>query len=242
MPEHSKEPVSGLSESIQFGSVNIAYYLTFSDRKTLGITVTPDATVWVKAPLGTSMERIEETVRRKAPWILKQQGFFLAFQPRITERRFVSGETHLYLGKQYRLMVQQGKEVSVKLKGAFIVVTTDDKRHVAALLRQWYVTRAKAKFEEIAKPLIERFHMYKVEPTALVLRDMPTRWGSCTAKGKIILNPELIKAPKACIEYVIIHELCHLVHHDHTRKFFELQTREMKDWEKWKAKLEMLLA
>ena len=196
----------------------------------------------MKAPLGTSMERIEETVKKKAPWILKQQGFFLAFQPRTTERRYVSGETHLYLGKQYRLQVRTGGIASVKLKGAFIVVTTDDQQNAAALLRKWYAARAKAKFEEIAKPLIERFNLYKVKPTALVLRDMPTRWGSCTAKGKIILNPELIKAPKACIEYVIVHELCHLIHHDHTRKFFELQTREMKDWEKWKAKLEILLA
>jgi len=65
---------------------------------------------------------------------------------------------------------------------------------------------------------------------------------SCTPKGKIILNPELIKAPKGCIEYVIIHELCHLIHHDHTQKFIDLQSKEMKDWEKWKMKLEKLLA
>ena len=74
------------------------------------------------------------------------------------------------------------------------------------------------------------------------IREMPTRWGSCTAKGKIILNPELIKAPKVCIEYVIIHELCHLIYHDHTQKFLDLQTTEMPDWEKWKLKLEKLLA
>lgn len=71
---------------------------------------------------------------------------------------------------------------------------------------------------------------------------MPARWGSCTAKGKIILNPELIKAPKVCIEYVIIHELCHLIYHDHTQKFLDLQSTEMPDWEEWKLKLEKLLA
>jgi len=70
---------------------------------------------------------------------------------------------------------------------------------------------------------------------------MRTRWGSCTPKGKIILNPELIKAPKACIEYVIVHELCHLVHKNHSQKFFDLQKKEMPDWEKWKNKLERLL-
>jgi len=71
---------------------------------------------------------------------------------------------------------------------------------------------------------------------------MKFRWGSCSTSGRILLNPELIKAPKACIEYVIIHELCHLVHRDHTKAFFNLQTREMPDWEKWKEKLELLLA
>ncbi|WP_353849848.1 M48 family metallopeptidase [Hydrotalea sp.] len=92
----------------------------------------------------------------------------------------------------------------------------------------------------------DTIHDFATRPHAIfstiVLRDMPTRWGSCTPKGKIILNPELIKAPKGCIEYVIIHELCHLIHHDHTQKFIDLQTKEMKDWEKWKMKLEKLLA
>ena len=101
---------------------------------------------------------------------------------------------------------------------------------------------AKSKFQTIAQPLIYNFKKHKVEPSSIVFRNMPTRWGSCTPKGKIILNPELIKAPKGCIEYVIIHELCHLVHHDHTQKFIDLQTKEMPDWEKWKLKLEKLLA
>jgi len=109
-------------------------------------------------------------------------------------------------------------------------------------LHDWYLEHARAKFQAIATPLIEKFKKYKIEPSSIVLRDMPTRWGSCTPNGKIILNPELIKAPKPCIEYVIIHELCHLIHHNHTQKFLDLQTREMNDWEKWKMKLEKLLA
>jgi len=71
---------------------------------------------------------------------------------------------------------------------------------------------------------------------------MKLRWGSCSANGNIILNPELIKAPKACIEYVIIHELCHLLHRNHTKAFFALQSRVMPDWEKWKNKLENFMA
>lgn len=110
------------------------------------------------------------------------------------------------------------------------------------MAKQWYRKKAKIKFAEIAEPLIQKFKKYNIEITGLYIQDMPTRWGSCTPKGKIILNPELMKAPKPCIEYVIIHELCHLVYHDHTKKFIDLQTKEMPDWKKWKNKLKRLLA
>ncbi len=231
-----------MKTAIQFGSRTIDFRLEYSDRRTLGITVTPEMEVLVKAPLDTPMEIVKEKIRKKAPWILKQQSFFLSFQPKTPQRKYVSGETHLYLGRQYRLKIQIGIVESVKLKGKFIEVTVNEKSRVKRILNDWYLELARIKFHLIAAPLINKFTKYKVEPTSIVLRNMPTRWGSCTPKGKIILNPELIKAPKGCIEYVIIHELCHLVHHNHTQRFIDLQTMEMKDWEKWKMKLETLLA
>ena len=229
-------------EAIEFGSKTIYFHLEYSDRKSLGITVTPEMEVLVKAPVDTSVEIVKEKIRKKAPWIIKQQSFFLSFQPKTPLRKYVSGETHLYLGKQYRLQIHIGNEESVKLKGKFIEVTASEKSRTKDLLNSWYLQHARIKFHAIAQPLIDKFKKYEVVPSSIVLREMPTRWGSCTPKGKIILNPELIKAPKACIEYVIIHELCHLIHHDHTQKFIDLQTKEMKDWEKWKMKLEKLLA
>ena len=231
-----------MKEAIQFGSKQIDFQLEFSSRKSLGITVTPDLEVLVKAPIDTPIEKVKEMIRKKAPWIIRQQSFFLVFHPKMTERKYVGGETHLYLGRQYRLKIIMEGVKSVKLKGKFIEVTTLDKARVKQLVSDWYLQNAKKKLHAIAQELIEKFKKYNVEPTSIVLREMPTRWGSCTSKGKIILNPELIKAPKGCIEYVIIHELCHLVHHDHTQKFLDLQTREMPYWEKWKMKLEKLLA
>jgi predicted metal-dependent hydrolase len=231
-----------MNETIQYGSKTIDFRLEYSARKSLGITVTPEMEVLVKAPTDTTMERVKEKIRKKAPWIIKQQSFFLSFQPKTPQRKYISGETHLYLGRQYRLLIHIDEEESVKLKGKFIEVTVNEKARAKILLNNWYLQNAQIKFQMIAAPLIDRFKKYKVEPSCIVLRDMPTRWGSCTPNGKIILNPELIKAPKGCIEYVIIHELCHLIHHDHTQKFIDLQTKEMKDWEKWKVKLEKLLA
>jgi len=231
-----------MNYSIQFGSKKINFQVIYSDRKTLGITVNPDLNVLVKAPIDSSIDKIKEKIIKKAPWIIKQQGFFLTFHPKIPARRYIGGETHLYLGRQYLLKVELSKVESVKLKGKFIEVKAIDKSRVKELVKQWYLVHAKSKINELAKPLIEQFKKYNIELKSIVFREMPTRWGSCTPKGKIILNPELIKAPRGCIEYVIIHELCHLIHHYHTQKFIDLQTKEMPDWEKWKAKLENLLA
>ena len=231
-----------MTSAIQFGSKQINFQLEYSSRKSLGITVKPDLSVLVKAPVDTSLEKVKEKLRKKAPWIIRQQSFFLYFHPKTPARKYISGETHLYLGRQYRLKIVQTKIESVKLKGKFIEVATTDKLRVKQLVGEWYLRNAKTKFKTIAQPLINKFKKHNIEPSSIVLREMPTRWGSCTPRGKIILNPELIKAPKGCIEYVIIHELCHLVHHDHTQKFIELQTKEMHDWEKWKMKLEKLLA
>jgi len=231
-----------MTDCIQFGKRQIQYTLEYTQRKTLGITVTPEMEVLVKAPAHASPEEVKERVRKKALWIIKQQSYFLTFQPRTPERKFVSGETHLYLGRQYQLKIIQGSAEIVTIRGPHIEVITPDKRKARKLLTSWYLERARQKFHEIAQPLITRFRKYNVFPSAIVLRNMSRRWGSCTPGGKIILNPELIKAPRACIEYVITHELCHLVHRDHTKQFFDLQTKEMEHWEKWKMVLEKLLA
>ena len=106
-------------DSIEFGSKTIAFRLTFTGRKSLGITITPNMEVMVKAPQNVSIERIKEKVKKKAPWIIKQQGYFLSFLPRIPEKKYISGESHLYLGRQYRLKVIKAKSNSVHNRGRF---------------------------------------------------------------------------------------------------------------------------
>jgi predicted metal-dependent hydrolase len=231
-----------MTSNILFGSKQIEFRLEYSNRKSLGITVMPDLEVLVKAPTNATLDKVKAKIRKKAGWIIKQQSFFLSFHPKTPPRKYLSGETHLYLGRQYRLKVVSAKGNSVKYKGRYIEVSTKNKSKTKELVKQWYRQRAKEKFVEIAEPLILRFKKYGVEPSGVYLQEMKQRWGSCTPKGKIILNTELVKAPKGCIEYVITHELCHLVYHDHTQRFIDLQTKEMPDWEKWKMRLELLLA
>jgi len=224
--------------SFNFGSRTIAYSILFSQRKTLGITVNPNMEIIVKAPENSSLELIESKVRKRAAWIIKQQNYFLTFHPMPKDKKYVTGESHYYLGKQYRIEVIAGKKNDVSYKGRYIQIISNGKSSVEKLLNQWYKAKAKEKFQEIANPLIDKFKKYGVEPSGIFIQNMKTRWGSCTPKGKIILNPELIKSPKGCIEYVIIHELCHLVHHGHNQKFFDLQAKECPLWERWKKKLE----
>lgn len=224
--------------SIDFGSKKIKYTLLYTKRKTLGITVKPDMEIVVKAPENSDMELVEAKVKKRAPWIIKQQNYFLTFHPKPNEKKYVSGESHYYLGKQYRIEVLEDKKNEVNYKGRYIQVKTKNKSNVKKLLNDWYRVKSKEKFKAIAAPLIEKFKKYDVAPTGLYIQDMKTRWGSCTPQGKIILNPELIKTPKGCIEYVIIHELCHLVHLSHNQKFFDLQAKECPLWERWKTKLE----
>lgn len=227
---------------IQFGSKEIVFDLKYQERKSLGITVHPDRSVTVKAPVDAAMDKILSKVRKRAPWILKQQSYFLSFEPLTPPRQYISGETHLYLGRQYRLKIYESPEETVKLKRGFLEVYTRDKSKAKPLVLDWYKRRAEIKFPEIAEKWIERFKKYDVEPSAFVIKWMEKRWGSCTPKGKIILNVELMRAPRGCIEYVIVHELCHLVHHNHSTAFFELQAKEMPGWRRWKERLERVLA
>lgn len=226
---------------IDYGLSEIVYTIQFSNRKTLTIAVSPDGEVIAKAPYAADREVIRAKVHKRAAWILKQQNYFKSFGERMPERKYISGESHLYLGRQYILRVTEGKPDSVKYKGRYFEIVCSSKANAKELMKRWYRDHAKTKFTKIAEPIIGRFKRYNVEPSSLYIQEMNNRWGSCTNSRKIILNTELIKAPRPCIEYVITHELCHLVHREHNKQFFELLHNEMPDWEKWKNKLEQIL-
>ena len=228
-------------DSMMFGSTALDYAVTYAPRKTLGISVRPDCSVEVKAPVGATMEEIRLHVRRRAAWIYRQQCYFRSFGIHTPARKYVSGESHLYLGRQYMLRVVQGGRDEVHYRGNILEVDCRQKDDVQALMCAWYRRRADIKLHEFAVPLVERFRRYGVEPAGIVLKEMSTRWGSCTPSGRIFLNPRLICAPRICIEYVITHELCHLVHKNHTKAFYELLKHEMPRWEEWKMKLERIM-
>ena len=228
-------------DSILYGSTLIEFNIDFVERKTLGIKVLPDGTVSLKAPINATLDDIRNKVHHRAAWILRQKRYFESFGTPTTERQYISGESHLYLGRQYMLKIKEGKSNAVHYQNNILEVVCQNKKEAAKVLQLWYLERAQIKFPEYAKPIIEQFAAYGVQPKSVGIRKMEKRWGYCTKDGDIYLNPRLICAPRCCIEYVITHELCHLVHRNHTKEFYALLSKEMPHWEKWKTKLERIM-
>jgi predicted metal-dependent hydrolase len=229
---------------VRFGTRRIEFRLKRSGRRTLGITVRPDTSVVVTAPVAAGVDSVKGRVRKRAVWILRQQEYFSRFLPKLPARRYISGETHRYLGRQYRLRVTEGPGETAKLRGKFIEVETArkaDRGRVRALVEQWYEARARERFKASLADCLCRFHGGVGAPQ-LRLRRMPKRWGSWTRRGAIYLNPELVLAPASCIDYVVTHELCHLAHAAHGPKFYALLKQVMPDWEERKDRLERVAA
>jgi predicted metal-dependent hydrolase len=228
-------------DHIQYGATIIDYVIEFAQRKTLSICVNPDSSVCLRAPIDATLEQIQQKVHKRASWILKQKRFFESFGTSTTKRQYISGESHLYLGRQYMLRVKESNVNAVHYQNNIIEIECRHKKDAGILLQTWYRQRANVKFQEYAQPIIEQFSIYGVKPQSLSIKKMDKRWGYCTIDGHITLNPRLICAPRCCIEYVITHELCHLIYRSHNKEFYALLTKEMPHWEKWKNKLERIL-
>jgi predicted metal-dependent hydrolase len=227
-------------QTIQYGRRRIEYELNYSARKTLAIDVNPDLSVVVTAPKKTDDEAVEQKMLKRAAWIIQQQRFFENYLPPIPPRRYVSGESHRYLGRQYRLRVHEGQEEVVKMaRGQINVYLTDTqkKNRIKPLVKAWFRNRAEVVFQELFEAMVAKSERHGISADAFQIRKMKNRWGSCTKEGRILLNPELIIAPKMCIEYVIVHELCHLKEHNHGPKFYRLLNALMPDWEKRRERL-----
>ena len=205
--------------------------------KNITLKVKPSGEVSITAPRHTSSEHIEHILNKRVKWIKKKQEFFASFQ--VNEKEYVSGEDFKYLGRSYRLKVIESKKESVKLQRGYLeiyVKSKNDLKRKQKLIYEWYYEKALLHFFNI---LQEFNKVVKQEIKDIKIRQMKTRWGSCNAhKSYINLNIELIKKPRHCIEYVIFHELVHLVHPNHSKEFYNYLALYMPDWEERKRRLE----
>lgn len=228
------------SDAITWGTVEISYLYSFSYRQTLGITVHPDLSVTVKAPSGTSPDRVRQFVRKRASWIEKTRRDFEQYLPKQPPRRYISGETHRYLGRQYRLKVEQTEEDSIRCLRGYLMVTTRAEpasERVKELLESWYRAHARRVFGEQLAVCHKRVAKHGVPLPTLTIRRMARRWGSFSSARRITLNLLLILVPKECIDYVILHELCHFKVKHHGPRFWRLMEAVLPDYDDRRKKL-----
>ena len=208
---------------------------------TLRIKVHPDLTVQMVVPEGTSDVDLEKALHQKTRWIWQKLRDFRAVQEHATPRVYVSGESHFYLGRRHLLKVQHQPDApeTVRMLRGRLEVSVQERNtlRIQKVLELWYFARAQDVFRTRLDALLPTTLWVSTSP-ALKLQVMQTQWGNCSPGGTITLNPHLVKAPRDCIDYVILHELCPLKEHNHGPAFWSLLERVMPDWERRKVRLD----
>lgn len=233
------------SLSFRYGDELIAFERVNRSQATskVLIKVLPDCRVVVAAPAGVSDDAVLTAAKKRSRWIHEQIRYFRNQLEHITPRQYISGESHYYLGKQYMLKVilapEQAQRVKLLRGKLEVSIWNKEPSKVKELLSDWYLLRAKEAFSRRLDALLEQALWVTDRPPIRTLT-MKTQWGSCSPSGRITLNPHLVKAPRECIDYVILHELCHIAEHNHSDRFYRLMNQVMPRWEKTKDRLDGL--
>lgn len=233
------------AQVLQYGDQRIPYQVMFCTQKIgkLSIHVLPTGVVCVEAPQGTPLGAVKQAVTRRARWISGHLRAAGAHRGHLSRREYVSGESHLYLGRRYLLKVRQSdfEDPSVVLyQGRFRVMTPEHNPDlIGAMMAEWYRQRARVVFAERMASASSRLPWLGELPRWKLLA-MKRQWGSCSPTGIVSLNPHLIKASPLCIDYVLLHELCHIRFHNHSDDFYRLLTQYMPNWQSVKKRLDGL--
>jgi predicted metal-dependent hydrolase len=229
---------------IRWGTRETAAELRRTQQRLLRIEVGPTGAVVVFAPSGEDVTKIGSRVSLKGAWIFRSIDRVSNRPSRTPMRRFVSGETHLFLGKQYKLAIEQSEEPQIRIEGSRLALFTprgDDPAQCRSLMKEFYAVAARSVFGDRLDAMIPPFSRKGLEKPPLIVRQMSKRWGSYTPKGRIILNVDLVRASPMLIDYVICHELAHAFHSHHGKQWSSLLSTVMPDWEYRKARLETFL-
>ena len=195
-----------------------ALRIIYSQRKTVSLAVERDASVVVRAPQGTPEEKIHRAVAAKKLWLYQKVNHAQKYPLTKSRKEFASGETILYLGRNYRLQVSN-EDISGIVFNSCFVISRKHQSRAARLFRQWYLERARERLprraEYFANAIGVRFNR-------VLVSDLKVSWGSCTPKSNLNFNWRIMKAPAAVIDYIIVHELAHLLEPNHTSRFWRL--------------------
>ncbi|HRY83772.1 MAG TPA: SprT family zinc-dependent metalloprotease [Candidatus Cloacimonadota bacterium] len=214
--------------------------LILSDRKTSYIAVMPDMTIEYRANLETQWTDAKAILDRKSGLIRKKISFFEQFNPKPPEHKYENGETFYYIGRQYRLKIIASRQSRLRLMGKWFIAELPNPENtdkVKKMMDKWLRDKALSRITERFQIYYEMLsHRIKEKP-ALSFRRMKKRWGSCS-QDRILLNTELIKTPIICIDYIIVHELCHVIYPKHSKAFYRRLSQIMPDWKQRKNRLE----
>ena len=228
----------------RWGRHRLPFRLRRADVKRLRIVVDPTGMVRVTAPWRASNEAVVARVSRRGDWIQRQRECFARWRPRTPPRQYLSGETHLFLGRQLRLRVERGALPDVAVSGTKLVAriaNPNDRIAVRDAVRAWFAGQSRLILRERYAEQGRVWTRHGVTPPRLIVRVLKRRWGSYSAAGTLTLNAELVHASPRLIDYVIAHELAHTVHPDHGNEWHRLLERVMPDWKTRKAALEAQL-
>lgn len=208
------------------------FTLVRSDRRTLGITVTAEGAVIVRAPRRVADARVLAFVDERRAWIARAQARFAALPARTPPPAYADGEVHLHLGVPYRLASETGLRPGVRIEGERLVLSLHRPAQVdarAELLARWRLGQARRVYGERTAALFGPFAARGFMLPPITVRTLRRRWGSMSRDGRMTLSADLIRSPIEAIDFVIAHELCHLVHFDHGPGFKALMTEVMPD-------------
>lgn len=219
---------------VSFGEKQIEFMLNRKKVKSVILKVDPSMNIIVSAAGNVPLDFILNYVKEKGRWILKKLEYFEDAQAYETDKEFQSGESIKYLGKQYRLKVIQSDVEFVKYLQGYIYIyikDTKDKIRKRTLFTKWLREKAVVCFNESVDRVYPLLKKYGVCKPGILVRALKARWGSCILdKNTLLLNFDLIKAPKYCIDYVVLHELIHFKYHNHDKDFYNFLTSLMPDW------------
>lgn len=223
------------NRTIEYNGAEITYQLERKSVKNINLRIRANGSVYVSANLGCDLATVDEFVIRKGKYILSSLRKFKEIrQYEPLPKQYVSGETFLILGRGIRLKVETGNEELIQSDGVYLRIVVKDKNdssHKQQIVTQYLDQLCEDIFREIIEETYPLFKKYGVIMPSLRIRNMNTRWGSCSTKNGIItLNKRLLEVPRICTEYVVLHEFCHFIHPNHSKMFYGFMTMLMPDW------------
>ena len=219
----------------------------FSKRKTVGIVVYSNKKIEVTAPLGTHFASIQKAINRKSEWIANQLEDFEKYQNMEKTKEYTAGSNIKILGRDYMIKVTQipkfeeEKIVQEHRTIKVYVYHVKNKKRVHLFIEDWYRNEAMVYLAQKFEQCYEKIKKYNIPKPMYYLRYMKRRWGSCTEKGNILLNPEIFQLPSHCIDYIIMHELCHLKYKNHSSQFYYFLETVLPDWKERAQNLDSFL-